>query len=147
MPIVIPTKAVKKQYELPSEGVVLGVMADVIDLGVVKSKYGTQEKVRFKWLVDEKDSQGQLNSVVASYPKIMKEGSVLRKAVKQILGHDIEGDVETFDVETLIGRCNLLAISHVKKDRVYANVDAILKAPAGALLKIPGGFRRKVVKP
>jgi hypothetical protein len=140
MSMIVTTKA--KQYENPSEGEHVCVLADVIDLGTVQSSYGPREKVRLVWLVSERGTDGKLLSVVQTFNKTLHEKSGLRKALKSILGTD-PGD--TFDLEKLVGVNARLVIEHNEHDgKVYANVTAILRLPKdGVPIEIPNSYVRR----
>lgn len=139
MAMLISTKP--KQYELPGEGEHCAVLCDIVDLGEVDTAYGKKDKLRFIWLVDQRDSTGKQIQVAYSYTKSLHEKASLRKVIKAILGRD-PGD--TFDVETLLGTNVRLVIEHVSQDeRTFAGIAAILRPRKGdTALTIPADFTR-----
>jgi hypothetical protein len=139
MAMIISTKP--KQYEIPGEGEHRAVLCDIVDLGEVDTAYGKKDKIRFIWLVDQRDSAGKQLQVAYSYTKSLHEKASLRKVIKAILGRD-PGD--TFDVETLLGTNVRLVIEHVSQDeRTFAGIAAILKPRKGdSALTIPADFIR-----
>lgn len=133
-------------FEPVSEGIHSAVLADVVDKGVVQTAFGPKEKVGFTWLTDEADEGGRTKRLFQSFTKSLHEKASLRKAVKQILRKDIDG--ESFDVEQLIGAQVQLVVQHQEgtDGKIYGNVQAIL-APKGPKVAIPQDFQRKKDRP
>jgi hypothetical protein len=131
----------RKQYELPDEGEHLAVLADVIDLGEVRTTFGMKEKVRLIFLVQQRDSEGKHIAVACSYNKTLYEKSNLCKAVKTILGRDPE---DTFHLETLLGANVRLVLDHHAYDgRTFAGIVAILRPRKGdPTFVVPAEFVR-----
>ena len=131
-------------FEIPEEGQYLAVVADVVDLGPVATKFGVKERVQITWLLDGFDSEGNQFRVPEFYNKSLHEKASLRKRIKSITGIDPTG---TFDMETMLGTNSLIVIEHNEGDkRTYANVVAVLKAPKGRRLEVPADFERKIDK-
>jgi hypothetical protein len=130
-----------KQYELPDEGEHLAVLADVIDLGEVDTQYGKKDRVRFIWLVEQRDKEGKLIAVVISYTKSLHDKASLRKAVKAILGRD---PGNSLDLETLLGTNMRLVIEHSEYEgRAFAAIAVMLRPRKGdAVLRVPSDFVR-----
>jgi len=141
MPIVAP-KTENKQFEIATEGPHVGVLADVIDLGVVTTDRGQKHRIRFLWLLDEEDSEGRQLSSVETFNLSANEASLLAKRVKSIYGQLPPAD---FDYEKCIGVCRLLIIQHnAVGDRTYANVTGVSKLPANMQpMKVPANFVRR----
>lgn len=137
------------KYEQPDSGVFIGIIADVVELYGVKTKFGEKNKVRIVWILDKNDSQGKPYRVVFQKNAVMHEKSDLFKAVRAILG---DNPPVTFDTESLIGRANQLFIMKEKDPstgKEFANVKGINALPAGAAVpKVPADFvRAKDKKP
>lgn len=142
----------RKQYELAPSGQYLGVLADVVDLGVVKTNFGEKLKCRLVWLLAKIDNtgyaldkEGQPLRVMGEYTVSMNERSTLFQTIRSIIGTNPPAG--PYDVEQLIGRNNLLFVvqeaSAKDAAKVYANVKGILPVPAGLnLLGIPPTFKR-----
>jgi hypothetical protein len=130
-----------KHYELPDEGEHLAVLADVVDLGEVDTEYGKKDRVRFIWLVQQRDSDGKHIAVAYSYNKSLYEKANLRNAVKVITGRD-PGD--SCDLETLLGSNVRLVIEHYTHDgRSFAGIAAMLWPRKGeTAFAVPADFIR-----
>lgn len=136
----------QKEFELPDSGTFVGVVVDVVDLGVkVHPVYGSKQKLRVVWLLDKKDSEGnpfrvmqQCNAVVTDKPK----ESTLYTIAKKVIGTT---PTTPFDTDTLIGKSNKLFIEREqdqKTQRWYANVKAILPLDGSPALAVPANFVR-----
>jgi hypothetical protein len=114
-----------KQYEIPDEGGHPGTLIQVRDLGTVETKFGPRPRVRLVWELDALASDGRHLRAYQAFNKSFDSKSYLRKAVRQILGHD-PGD--TFDLESLVGLHRLVVIGHDDgpEGRIFANIRAVL---------------------
>lgn len=132
-----------KDFEPVSEGVHAAVLAAVVDKGIQPTAFGDKHKVMFVWLTDEADENGKTKFVFQSFTASLHEKAGLRKAVKAIRGKDIDG--ADFDIESLVGSQNQLVIQHneAANGKVYANVQAIMKAKPGSRVTIPSDFEFK----
>ena len=141
----------KKQYEKPESGAYNAVLVDTADLGVVATKFGNKNKVRFIWVLGKLDGSGYAVDTEGNPFRVMSEmnattneKSDLFKTIQGILG--VAPPAGAYDVEQLIGRNNQLFIVREKsKDgqKEYANVKGILPYPPTlAPLPIPQGFVR-----
>jgi len=134
----------------PEDGDYLAVVADIVDLGPVQTKFGLKDKVQIVFLLDSFDSEtGDQFRVSGFYTKSKHEKSGLRKAVKAIVGYDAfetEGSIDLDDL--LLGKNVRLAVenSEGKEGKEYCNIVAILKAPKGKVLEVPADFQRKADK-
>jgi hypothetical protein len=135
--------ATQKQFERADEGEHLAVLADVIDLGEVDTKYGRNHMVRFVWLVEQRDKEGKQISVTRSYTRSLHEKASLRKVIKAIHGRD---PGNSFDLETLLGTNMRLVIEHREyEDRVIAFIAVMLKPRKGdTTLTVPSDFVRAI---
>lgn len=139
-----------KQFEKPDSGMFHGVLADIVDLGIVKTIYKGVEKeqpmVRFIWILNVNGKDGKPLSVVQRFNANLHEKSNLYKAVKQILN---AAPPVPFDVENLIGQTRQLFITRNKSEdgsKDYANVMGILPAQPGVVVQIPSDFVRAKIK-
>ena len=149
MSFVVTTNA-GKQFEKPESGMFSGVLADVVDLGLVTTTYNgqtkTQQMVRFVWFLSQLGKDGKQLSVAARYGVNLHEKSNLYKAVKQIING---APPLTFDLETLVGQVRQLFIvreqttdaqGNVVKD--FANIQGIAPAAPGLTVTVPADFVR-----
>jgi hypothetical protein len=123
MPLIVSRKT--KRYELPDEGEHLAVLADVIDLGEANTAKDKKPRIRFVWLLEQRDSEGKHIAVWVSYPNSLYLKSHLCKTVTTLLGRD-PGD--RFDLETLLGKNARVLIRHSEGNgRVFADIVETLK--------------------
>jgi hypothetical protein len=155
MSMVIDAKPTKL-YEKPASGSYHGVLADVIDLGMVTSTYKGETKtlpmVRFIWILNANGTDGKPLSVQQKFNASLHEKANLYKALKQILNTP---PPIPFDLELLIGQTRQLFIVREEgppqrpgePNRIYANVQGILPAQQGAVVQIPADFIRAKFRP
>lgn len=129
-------------YELPNEGPQAAVLADVIDLGIVDSKFGKKHKVNFVWILAEKDTQDKQKRVYERFTLSLNEKAGLRKRLTQ-LGAKFDAKTKDFDVEQYVGTQATLVITYNDGDggKKFANVLAAMKATQEVTL--PEGFVRQ----
>lgn len=143
MAIIIEDK--KKNYEKPDSGQFTGIIADVVELKNVQTKFGPKTKIRIVWLLDKNDSEGNPFRVMSQVNASINEKAELYKIVVAVTGAAPLAQPQ-FDVETLLGRVNVLFVVREKSQdgqSEFANVKAILPAPAGTVApKIPATFVR-----
>jgi len=138
MPFVVGNN--QKPFEKPDSGVFAATLADVVDLGLVPTKYGTKAKVRLVWVLGSNDSEGRPFRVMRQFNATLNDRGDLYKAVKDILS---TAPPVPYDIETLIGKSNqLVIIKETVGDKIFVNVKGIL--PLGNLTapKIPADFVR-----
>src|ERR1700676_1687564 len=142
-----------KDFEKPQTGMYHGVLADIVDLGLVTTTYNgqtkTQPMVRFVWVLNQNGQDGKPLSVTGRFNNNLHEKSNLYKSVKQILN---AAPPLTLNPESLIGQVRKLFIQRTtegegqqKKD--FANILGISPADAGVTLTIPSDYVRDKNKP
>ena len=155
MSTVVTTKA-GKVFEKPNNGIYHGVLADVVDLGMVTTTYKgvtkTQPMIRLIWYLNANGQDGKPLSVAQKFNANLHEKSNLYKTIKQILGG---APPPTYDIDLLIGQTRQLFIVRetefaadgktVVKD--YANVQGIMPATPGIVVQIPADFIRSKDRP
>lgn len=135
-----------KEYEKPQEGIVLGVLVDIADLGFIDGPYGSKPKYRYSWVIDQKDSEGNYFVVSKTYTASLHEKSIMYADIKEMKGAP---PPVPYDVERLLGHMNLLVLKketattgkYAGKD--FVNIKAFLKAPAGSKFAIPADYVRE----
>jgi hypothetical protein len=138
-----------KEFEKPDNGEFVGVIVDVINGIVRKSKqppFADQVKTRVVWLLNARDSEGnyfrvsrEVNSKVSAIPGRRK--SSFYELIEQVVGEV----PAVFDDETLIGRSNNIFVLREKGDdgKTYANIKGILPLKPGQTpMTVPAGFVR-----
>jgi hypothetical protein len=141
--MIIPTKT----YEKPESGLFHGVLADIVDLGMVPTRYNDQLRtipmVRFVWILDVKGKDGKPLSVTQRFnASNLHEKSNIYKTLRQILNAP---PPPNFDIELLIGQTRKILVNREKSadgSRDYANVMGILPADPGVTVPIPPDFVR-----
>lgn len=144
----IPITDNRKEFEKPKNGPYIGVVVDVVDLGLVVTGFGPKAKIRIVWLLNSKDSEGNYFQVMSQVNASANEKSALYGIVKGILG---VVPAPPFDAEILIGKSNqLFVVQEPSADgkKTFANVKVILPLPDGTPpMAIPAGFVRSKDRP
>jgi hypothetical protein len=149
----------RKEYEKPESGQYVGVVADVVDLGLVQGKFGLQPKLRIVWLLWGGNGQGGLVPAIDSegrqhqVMRQMRSDKMDPKSNAKVHLYEtaqsiLNGATPTvpFETETLIGRANTLFVQKEPgaDGSVFANVKAIIPLPAGIVPPtIPATFVRQ----
>lgn len=132
MPLIAEAKT-GKTFELPKEGTVQAVLAEVRDLGMLDQVYNGKakkvHKILFRWQLAEIDEEKQPKRIYERFTLSLHEKAGLRKRIKEMTGKE---PPPSLDVEKLVGFNNMLVVIHNEKDgKTYANIAAVLKLPAG----------------
>lgn len=139
MPI-IATASEGKTFTPAPEGVHQAVCVDVIDLGMVKSKFTDdkgnekfQHKINVVWQIGETRDDGKRFQVYKRYTLSLNEKATLRKDLESWRGRPFSPDEERgFDVETVIGANCLLNVQHnTSGDKTYANAVSVMPLMKG----------------
>jgi hypothetical protein len=118
-------------FQLPSEGVVRAVCADVIDLGIRPGWEGKPtHKIALVFQIDENDDKdGKPLQVQQWFTLSMNDKANLKKFLESWRGKKFEmGEAGQFDLYKLVGAGALLTLVHGKpnqQNRVYANIQSI----------------------
>lgn len=135
MPLMAEMKSTTS-FELPKEGTVQAVLAEVRDLGLIDTIYNGKakktHKVLFRWQLSELDEEGQPKRVYERFTLSLHEKAGLRKRIKQMFSKEPPASL---DLETLVGtNVNLVIVHAPSKDgsKTYANIAAVLKLTPGA---------------
>ena len=139
----------EKGYELPEEGTVQGVCADLIDLGIVSTQYGPKRKIQFVFQIEQESSDGK-RMQIRSAPLALKSGdkASLQKFIVDWRGgkrFTQESPLSKLDLTTLVGQPALLSIIHNTSSQggVFANIGTISQLPKGVpAMKVEGYVRR-----
>jgi hypothetical protein len=124
MPIV---RYVRKQFDIPDEGLHDAVISEFRDLGMITGFNGQkQAKLQAIYELDELGSNGEPLKVFQRFNNTLHPQSFLYKAITDITGA-LPG--EEYDTDKLIGRRVQLLIKHNEGANgvVYANVENILR--------------------
>lgn len=136
--------SITSTFELPNEGVQAAVLADIVDKGIVETKFGKKPKLQFTWILQEADSKGRQKRVFETFTASLNEKATLRKRLSQMGAKFTEGQKE-FDVESYLGYQATLVIGYADGTggEKYANVLSVMKPAAGQDVQIPEDFTRK----
>lgn len=120
----------ESNFKPAAEGLYDAVCVDVVDLGIVTSKFGDKHKLKIVWEVNQKMDNGGNFTVQQRYTASLGQKSNLRKDLKAWRGKDFTAEeLKVFDMEKLIGACCQIVIKHNENEgNVYANVATILTA-------------------
>lgn len=141
----------KKQhttYANPPEGLHPAVCVDVIDLGDVMTAYGLKPKVEIRWQLDEVNPETHKRfEVRARFTNSLHEKALLRQTLETWRGKKFTAtELQGWDLEKLLGVNCQVQIVHAPGDegRVWANVQAVVPAPRGAVKLVPVDYTRQV---
>jgi hypothetical protein len=135
-----------KEFPIASEGLVLIVLADVEDIGMVMTeKFGPKPQVRLTWVVDEKDPEGNYFVIRRAFTNSLHENSLLYPVVKDMLG---KVPPTPYDLELLIGRVNYgvlkqtVSTKGASVGKTFTNIVSFLAAKPGQTFAVPADFVR-----
>lgn len=143
MTIIAKATAVEfEKFPLPDEGTVQAVCAGVWDLGLQSTPFidertgqpKVQHKIVIAWelnqMIDAPDSEyhGKPYMLSKTYTLSLSEKSNLRHDLESWRGKPFTAEevANGFDVSKLYGVNCLVGVTHVKKERTYANITSIL---------------------
>lgn len=134
MPIYASAGSGTKFTPAPA-GTHAAVCCDVRDLGVLSVEWQGQTKKQHKilvsWQIDEARDDGKPYLVSRRYTLSLHEKSGLRKDLESWRGRPFsEGELQQFDVETIMGKpCLLNVIHRTSGGDTYANVAGVMAMP------------------
>ena len=120
------------------EGVYIGIVVDVIDLGIVEhAEYGKKPMVDIVWQLEEVDPDtGQRFELSRRFNNSLNEKSSLAPVVEALLGRAIKSGERRplgFDLESLLGKSCQLQIVHQpgKNGGTFARVEECMRLAKG----------------
>lgn len=129
--------SVGQQYQIPSEGSIQGVLAEVVDQGLIEVEWAGETKIQHKCLltfeIDEwKDGTEDRLIVSRQFTASLDERGNLRKFLQGWRGRSFtDEELKAFDLDTLVGVNAILSLVHnTKNGKTYCNI-----ASASRLLK------------
>ncbi len=135
-------------YNPPPEALHQAVLADVIDMGLVKTQYGEKHKVKLVFQLEAVDPIKKEPFLASkSYTASLNEKAALRKDLEAWRGKKLTTEeLQGFDLERLIGiNCQIQIVHEMGQDnKTYARITAIV--PLGKNtppIKVLGYVRRK----
>lgn len=119
----------KGKFEPCPAGPQVGVLVDVIDLGMKETAYGQKHKVRLVWQTSELMTNDKPFVVSREYNLSLNEKATLRKDLESWRGKKFtDTEAEAFDLETLLGINGTLNVIHTEPTpdgKIWANVLSI----------------------
>lgn len=108
------------------------VCVDIVDLGIVSSRFGDKHKLKFVWEVDQKMKDGRPFTVQQRYTWSLGKKSNLRKDLLAWRGRDFTAEeLKGYDLERLLGTpCRLVVVHNPVDGDVFANVTSVLTSKA-----------------
>lgn len=134
MPIYASAGSGTKFTPAPA-GTHAAVCCDVRDLGVLEVKWQNetkrQHKILVSWQIDEARDDGKPYLVSRRYTLSLHEKAGLRKDLESWRGRPFsEGELNQFDVETIVGKPCLLNVIHRQSGGdTFANVAGVMAMP------------------
>lgn len=144
--MAIYARAPETTFETCPEGLHHAVCCDVVDLGLQTTRFGEAHKVQIRWQTEEPDSRGKRFVVRQMYTLSLHEKSNLRHALEAWRGKKFTADeLKGFDLEKLLGvNCQIQVVHNLSGDgKTYANVQAVVPAPKGALKLVIEDYTRE----
>jgi hypothetical protein len=126
----------EKTFSPCPEGLHAAVCVDVVDEGLVESKFGKREQVRLAWQIAEIDpTSGRRFDAIKTYTNSLFRSARLRIDLDSWRGKPLSDDeARAFDLEKLLGVNCLLHVVHAQAQtdgHLYARVAVILPLPKG----------------
>jgi len=129
-------------FEPVPEGTHIARCITVCDLGIQQSRFGSKEQVylafeipaiRVKWESKDGEKHEGAALIGSTYTLSIHEKSILGKHLTSWRGKQFtDEERKAFDLFKVLGAPCMLSVTHKHKDEnVYANITAIMKAPAG----------------
>jgi len=135
----------QKVYEKAPTGIYTAVFADYVDLGMKTNPFakGNQPKERprilFTWVLNAKDAEGNYYRVQREVTKSLHDKAGLRQVVLDMTGVNPGSE---FELETLIGKCNLVAVKKgvSQTGKPKSTIESFM--PAKEVFAVPATFVR-----
>ncbi len=119
----------KSARQIPSEGSVQGVLAEIYHVGEVDTPWGVKDKVKFIFEITENREGTEIPLTVAQdFNNTWSKKSTLYGFVEKLLGRQLTiKESGEFDPEFLIGKNAFLTILHRESNgKVYANIKSVM---------------------
>lgn len=134
-------------YELHPDGLYPAVCVDVIDMGLVETKFGKKAQVRlvFQTPLDREDGDPFLLAVTDTAS--LNEKANLRHHLESWRGKAFtEAELERFDVENVLGKQCQIQVMHNQGSRggTFANITNILPAAKGQQPLVARNYVREI---
>ena len=124
------------------QGTHRAVGVDVVDVGMIESKFGARQMVRLVWEIDEQMEDGKRFVVSQLYTPSLHKKAKLRHHLEAWRGREFnEEERRGFELENIIGKpCQLQVVHNTKPDGdTYANVAAVMAMGKGMESLISSG--------
>lgn len=142
-------KAPDEKFPTAPEGSFSAVCVDELDLGIIKTSWGGEERerhmTRLVWQLDELDEDDKRFLVKQDYTASLDEKAKLRKHLQAWRGRAFTAaELMGFDLANVVGVPCMISIVHAqgRKGGTFANVDAVMKLPKGMTAIKPEGYIR-----
>lgn len=123
-------KEEKTEFPLAPDGLQDAVLVDVVDLGILSTKFGDKHKLSLVFELEEQDSEGKHFVVTKWYTWSLNEKSNLRKDLERWRSKFTKEELENgVDLEAFLGLNATLFIVHHESqehDKTFANIETIL---------------------
>jgi hypothetical protein len=137
-------KRASKQFQIASEGEHPVVLAAVQDLGIVYNEKSHEEcrRIRFIWLLGDEIEDETGNALLVLQSMNLKlTRSPMSKLYQTLLEATGAPPHPDTDFETLVGLQARLVVVHRQGDeKVFANVDRMMRPEPGQKVEIPVSF-------
>jgi hypothetical protein len=126
------------------EGLHAAVCVDIIDKGLIDTKFGPKHQVRVIWEISFLRDDGRPFTVGRTYTASLHQQSNLRKHLEAWRGRAFTAEeVAGFDLEKVLGTPCQLLVQHADVDgTIFANVGNVMKAQPGPKQKPSGCYTR-----
>jgi len=126
------------------EGLWNATIVDVVDLGDIKTDFGTKHFIRLVMEIDHLMEDGKPFICSKRFTLSLHEKAGLRKTLVAIRGKQFTPDeLKAFDLERCLGAPCQVVIEHLEKEgEIYGNVTSFLK---GKKRMVPSGAYTRVI--
>ena len=117
------------------------VCVDIVNVGIIESKFGAKKKVRLVWEIEEVMEDGRRFIVSRLYTPSLHEKATLRRDLESWRGRSFTGEeLKGFDLDNILHvPCQIQIVHTDRGGRIRDDVAAIVPPSKGQEKLLPSG--------